>query len=301
MSQPFILSIGEVLWDLFSEGARFGGAPANFACHAAALGADVVMVSAVGDDEYGRRACEILKQYGVDVTLVQTREDAPTGTVAVQVDDRGKPMFTIHEGVAWDGIEWTPQLEQRIADADGVYFGTLSQRSATSRETIYRALEVARESATVRIVDVNLRPPFVDPKIIRRSVEHADVVKLSDDELVPVCRACQIELTEDPLAALRELLERFQLDLIAMTRGADGALLVAGSDTVDQPGIPVDVCDTVGAGDAFTAALAVGWLKGDSLKAIGASACERAAAVCTHPGAVPDISEDASFEESNDG
>ena len=284
-----ILAIGEVLWDLFPEGPRFGGAPANFACHAASSGGRVSMVSAVGDDSRGSEAVRILQAYGIDTSLVQRIADAPTGTVGVSLDASGKPTFAIHEGSAWDRIAWTPELESRIAEVDAIYFGTLGQRGDGSRATIRRALSVAEARGIRRVLDVNLRKPFFDAALIRESVTQASVLKLSDDELHEVAAACGVANEDRPEATLRALLARFQLDLVAMTRGADGALLVSPTETIDQPGIPTVVCDTVGAGDSFTAAFVIGLLRGDSPGIIARVACEIAAAVCAQPGAVPDL------------
>jgi len=288
-SNRSIVSLGEVLWDLFPEGVRFGGAPANFACHAAVLGGDVTMVSAVGDDPRGHEAVSILRAYGIDVALVQLTADAPTGTVVVSLDAQGKPTFTISEGSAWDRIAWTSALQSSVGGADVVYFGTLSQRGTDSRGTIRRALDVASAAGATRILDVNLRPPFYDAALIRESVESTSVLKLSDEELEPVAAACGIDSTNGAEGRLRSLLEQFGLDLVVMTRGADGALLVSQTEIVAQPGIPTTVRDTVGAGDAFTAALAMGLLRGESLSEIARNACKIAAAVCAQPGAVPEL------------
>lgn len=284
-----VVGLGEVLWDLFPEGARFGGAPANFACHAAVLGCDVAMVSAVGDGPRGREAIGILRGYGIDTTMIQRLEDAPTGTVGVSLDANGKPTFVIHEGSAWDWIAWTPELEARIIEADAVYFGTLGQRGEVSRTTIRCALEVASESGSSRILDVNLREPFYDAALIRESIESTSVLKLSDDELEPVVAACGLDSMTGIETRLRALLDRFGLDLVVMTRGAEGALLVSPTETVDQPGIPTTVRNTVGAGDSFTAALVTGLLRGDPLRSIARAACELAASVCAQPGTVPEL------------
>lgn len=284
-----IISIGEVLWDLFPEGARFGGAAANFACHAAALGARSTIVSAVGGDELGNQAVETLSVHGIDTTQVQRITDAPTGTVEVSLDAFGKPGFTIHAGSAWDRIAWTAELESRFPKADAIYFGTLGQRGEVSRTTIRRALDMAKSRGICRVLDVNLRQPFYDAALIRDSVARASVLKLSEDELPEVAAACGFPAEGSPETSLRALLVRYQLDLVAMTRGADGAFLVSAAETIDQPAIPITVCDTVGAGDSFTAALVVGLLRGESLKTIARVACETAAAVCAHPGAVPNL------------
>ena len=283
-----LLSCGEMLWDLFSDGPRFGGAPANFACHAALHGGLVTMLSAVGDDPRGHEATEILRRFGIDTSLIQTIATAPTGAVGVSVDAAGKPSFEIHANSAWDQIAWTPALETRLADVDAIYFGTLGQRSPISRATIRRALAVAKSRGLPRMLDVNLRRPFFDAALIRESVAAASVLKLSDDELADVLIACDIAHGPDPTASLRALRVRYHLDLIALPRGAAGALLVTADEVIDQPGISTVVRDTVGAGDSFTAALVVGRLRGDPLLTIARVACETAAAVCTYAGALPE-------------
>jgi fructokinase len=287
MNKPRILSCGEVLWDLFPEGARFGGAPANFACHAAILGGDVSMLSAVGKDARGDEALEILNRFGIDTSLVRRDADAPTGSVGVSVDAAGKPNFEIHAGSAWDRIEWTDALEARIAEVDAIYFGTLGQRGEKSRVTIRRALGLAKARGILRVLDVNLRKPFHDAALIRESIAQASVLKLSDDELAEVAAACGVALDPKAEVTLRNLRTRFGLDFVVMTRGAKGALLVSAKDAVDQPGIPTKVVDTVGAGDSFTAAFVLGLLRGEANEVILRRACETASAVCAQSGAVP--------------
>lgn len=282
-----IISCGEALWDLFPEGARFGGAPANFACHAALLGGEVTMLSAVGRDARGGEAVAILQGFGVDTSLVLRIADAPTGSVEVSVDLAGKPSFEIHAGSAWDRIEWSAALESRIPESDAIYFGTLGQRGTVSRATIQRALRRAKDSGILRVLDINLRQPFFDDALIRESLGLANVLKISDEELPAVASACGIAMEATPAATLRSLLVRYQLDLVAMTCGADGALLVSPGEIIAQPGIPAVVRDTVGAGDSFTAALVLGLLRGNAHQDILRRACEIASAVCSQSGAVP--------------
>ncbi len=287
MSKPSILSCGEVLWDLFPEGAQFGGAAANFACHAALLGGDVTLLSAVGADARGDEAIAILRGFGIATSLIQRNADAATGSVGVSLDMAGKPSFEIHADSAWDRVVWTGALDARVANVDAVYFGTLGQRGEKSRATIRQALRLAKDRGILRVLDVNLRKPFYDGALIRDSIALASVLKLSDDELPEVAAACGIALDAKPENTLRALLVRSGLDLVAMTRGADGALLVSKDDAVSQPGIPTKVVDTVGAGDSFTAALVIGLLRGEPHKSILRKACEIASAVCSHSGAVP--------------
>ncbi|MGY8770389.1 MAG: carbohydrate kinase family protein [Pirellulales bacterium] len=288
MKQPSIISLGEVLWDLFPDGERFGGAPANFACHAAILGANVSMVSAVGDDTHGRKATGILKDYDIDVRMMQFVPGTSTGTVGVTLDSYGKPTFTIHENSAWDQLTWNEELGSQIALADAVYFGTLGKRSDVSRATICRAIKAAEVAGIPRVLDINLRPPFYDSELIRESVNHASILKLSDEELPDVCIACGINTSEPIDALLPQLLETNDLDMVVMTQGAEGAILATVDGIVKQPGIPTTVLDTVGAGDSFTAACLLGVLRGEPHNQILHNACVIAAATCGHSGAVPD-------------
>ncbi|MEM9281649.1 MAG: carbohydrate kinase [Verrucomicrobiota bacterium] len=285
--KPRIISLGEVLWDLFPSGARFGGAPANFACHAAALEGEVTMISAVGADDQGREALTILESFGIKTNLVQTKKNLPTGSVSIEIDHNGKPSYTIHEDIAWDYLEWDHEIESEINRADAIYFGTLGQRHSISRATIRQAVEFASNHGIPRILDVNLRSPFFDDSLIMESIEAASVLKLSDDEFEAVISACRITTTKNHEDSLRSLLDKCGLDLVVMTRGADGALLVTGDEIIDQPGIPTSVYDTVGAGDAFTASLVHGILREDPYPIILREACSLASEVCSRPGAVP--------------
>jgi len=282
-----IVSLGEVLWDLFPDGGRFGGASANFACHAAMQGVRVTMISAVGMDELGDEAIRILARLGVDTSLIHRINNATTGTVGVTIDALGKPSFVIHPDAAWDRVEWTPEFESVLAGADAVYFGTLGQRCTRSRNTIRHALEIAKANGVRRVLDVNLRAPFFDDAMIRDSVGLASMLKLSDDEFPLVAKACGIDERLRHEDALRSLLIHFELELVAMTRGAQGALLVTANETIDQPGFAVVVSDTVGAGDAFTAALTVGVCSGASLRSVAKIACRVASSACEYSGAIP--------------
>jgi fructokinase len=288
MKRSTIISLGEVLWDLFPDGERFGGAPANFACHAAIQGADLTMFSAVGDDKNGHDAMGILSAYGIDVSLMQVIPDAPTGTVGVALDNNGKPTFTIHQGSAWDRLVWNDAMASRITTADAVSFGTLGQRGAVSRATIRRAVEAAATKRIPCILDINLRPPFFDAEMIRDSVQLASILKLSDDELIEVCSACSISETSRSNVMLQGLLEFGNLDIVVLTRGKDGAMLITPDDTVTQNGISANVIDTVGAGDSFTASFLIGELRGEPRKQNLQRSCEIAAATCAHSGAVPE-------------
>lgn len=285
MAQHRILSFGEVLWDLFPAGPQLGGAPANFACHAALQGGEVSLVSAVGDDKLGQGATHLLEQYPVDLRLLQTTSAAPTGSVGVALDTHGSPTFTIHAPAAWDFILWSDELAAEISNSQAIYFGMLGQRSEVSRATIRRALQVARESNVRRVMDINLRKPFYDAALIEESLQLASLLKLSAEELPIVAAACGIS-SDSTAEMLRSLLTKYELELVAMTLGADGALLVTATGQYAQSGIPTVVRDTVGAGDSFTAALVMGVLRNDPPPKILRTACELAARTCAHAGAL---------------
>ena len=287
MKKPRIISFGEVLWDLFPDGGRFGGAPANFACHAALQGAEVTICTAVGDDSYGDDAIRILSEYDIDVSLVQTVATAPTGTASVNLDDEGKPSFLFQDNSAWDQLQWTDDIATKILSADAICFGTLGQRSEMARQTTQRALEVAGRAKIPRVVDINLRPPFFDAKIIRESIQLASILKMSDEEVETVCAVFEIDLRQGLEAALRYLMELGQLKMIVVTRGSEGALLLTTDDFSVQAGIPTEVIDTVGAGDAFTAAFLIRELQGSARSQNLLESCMVAAEVCSHAGAVP--------------
>ena len=283
-----IVAMGDGLWDLFPDGARFGGATANFACHASRLGGEVSMVSAVGQDKRGEAALEVYRKNGVNVSLVQSLEEYPTGMVTVKLTNTGMPTFTIGENAAWDNWSWNKAIEEKVRNANALYFGTLGQRGEKPREGIRRALAIGREKNSLRILDINLRPPFYDDALIRESVSLCSVLKLSDEELDPVCQACEIAPSDSIENTLDEIRENFGLAFVVMTKGADGAVLVGPNLVINHPGVPAAVVDTVGAGDSFTASLTLGLLEARPLKEILRTACEFAARVCSHAGAVPE-------------
>jgi fructokinase len=280
--RPVILALGEVLWDLLPGGRQLGGAPANFAYHAAQLGADARIVSAVGDDELGREILERLKSQGLDTSFITTDQEHATGVVTVTVDMRGQPAYTIHEGVAWDFIPVTPAVLDLATRADCVCFGTLAQRSPVSRATIREVVAAVPDQA-LRILDINFRQHYYDREVVEQSLAAASVLKINDEELP--------RLFEVLGSQTRLFTEFTNIRVIATTRGSAGSSLwFKDGTTAKHPGhYAGPVLDTVGAGDAFTAALAMGLLRGCPPAQINDAANRLAAYVCTRAGATPVI------------
>ena len=289
---PRIVGLGEILWDVFPDGARFGGAPANFACSAAGLAAGsarVGMAGAVGRDDLGQRALAELTSRGVDVTAVAVLPE-PTGRVDVTVDLAGHASYVFAPDCAWDNVPWSGSLERLAAETSAVCFGTLGSRGSVSLATVRRFV-AAVPSPALRILDINLRPPFWSPEIVRDSLPLASIVKCNDDELPVVAEI--LGLSGSPESILRQLVSSHALRLAALTRGAKGSLLVSADGlSSDLPGTPVEVVDTVGAGDAFTAAVTLGLLAGWPLSKLHAHAERVAAFVCTRAGGTPPIPAD---------
>jgi fructokinase len=279
-----IAGIGEVLWDVYPDAARFGGAPANFACHAAALGAEAWMASAVGVDELGRDAHDTLERAGVQCGTIARDRDHDTGQVLVTLDSSGQASYRFAADSAWDHLEWSTALQSLARRCDAVCFGTLGQRSPTSRATIQRFVRTTPAGA-LRMFDVNLRQHFFDQATIQSSLEIASAVKLNEEELPIVAQLCEINAST-PRQMLRDLMQRYDLRLAALTCGPDGALLIAGEEESTCPAVPAKVVDTVGAGDAFTATLVPDFLRRLPLAEINRHANAVASFVCSQPGAV---------------
>ena len=285
MKQPVIAGIGEVLWDIYPDAAHFGGAPANFASHAAMLGAESWMVSAVGADPHGDKALRALSDLGVNTDTVVRDPDHATGQVLVTLDGQGVPRYEIALDSAWDHLAWSADLDAFAERCDAVCFGTLAQRSPDSRVTIRRFVEAVPRDA-LRIFDVNLRQPFYDRDTIDLSLRGASAVKLNAEELPVVAQLLGLgHQTEGGL--LRQLMDIYDLRLAALTRGPKGALLLDDRADDDCPAPRTVVVDTVGAGDAFTASLVVDFLRGLPLSEINRRANALASRVCSQPGGTP--------------
>ena len=277
-----IVGIGEILWDMLPSGKALGGAPANFAYHAGRLGEEGWAVSAVGDDALGREIREIVS--GKKLNNIIATSDKPTGTVEVELDARGVPTYNIMEDVAWDNIPYTPEMEALASRADAVCFGSLVQRMA-SRASVLRFVRAMRPDA-LKVFDINLRQHYYSKEILEESLRLADILKINDEEIRIV--AGMLGLGDDDVAACRELIRSFGLKLVILTKGAEGSEVVTLDEVIPQGTGDVEVVDTVGAGDSFTAAFVVAYLRGDSLADAQKLASDTASYVCSRKGAMPE-------------
>jgi len=286
--QPIAVGLGELLWDMLPEGRQIGGAPFNFARHCNQLGLEGFPVSQIGIDELGNETVSLLKDWGITPDFVCRDPQHETGTVNIRLDNQGKPNYEIRDDAAWDFIQHNLLLEQLAPKVDIVCFGTLAQRSDASRSTIYSFLD-RMSSDAIKLFDVNLRQHFYSIGSIEASLERASVLKLSDEEL-PVLKNA-FSLSGSVEVQLSELKNRFELKLIAYTRGAEGSLLIDGSGTDDHPGTTITTIDTIGAGDSFSATLCAGLLQGLTLAPLNENANQVAAYVCSQRGATPALPE----------
>lgn len=280
-----VIGIGEALWDVLPEGKKLGGAPANFAYHVSQFGIDSCAVSAVGDDELGHEIVRQLDQRHMH-HIIET-VGYPTGTVAVSVDDNGIPCYEIKEGVAWDNIPFTQRIAEAAKRCTAVCFGSLAQRSEVSRQTIYRFLDtMPQDEGRYRIFDINLRQGFYTKEIISESISRCNILKINDEELITVSR-----LFGYPGIDLQNkcwlLLGKYNLKMLILTCGVNGSYVFTPGDVSFLETPKVDVADTVGAGDSFTAAFVASILRGKSVREAHELAVNVSAFVCTQNGAMP--------------
>jgi fructokinase len=287
--RPLVVGLGELLWDLFPKGKQLGGAPANFAYIAALLGDSAVVASRVGDDRLGQEALWHLKSHGLDISHVQRDLQHPTGTVKVEVDTKGQAEYNFVGNVAWDFMEFSEDWISLARSTHAVCFGSLAQRSPASRATIKSYLS-AMPSIAIGIFDVNLRQSYFSGEVLRDSARFAKVLKLNHEEFSRFLDLMQCPLKNSErsdVSAGRWLCREFGIELVCVTRGASGSLLVTSSSQDEHPGFRVKIADTVGAGDAFTATMVHHALRGSSLAAINAAANRMGAWVASQEGAMP--------------
>lgn len=282
--------MGEALWDVLPEGKKIGGAPANFAYHVSQFGLPSRVVSAVGNDPLGREIVENFTSKGLNHLIEEV--PYPTGTVQIEIDPAGVPQYDIKENVAWDNIPYTARLEALAGQTRAVCFGSLAQRNVVSRDTINRFLDAMPQTADSLVVfDVNLRQGFYTKEILCNSMKRCNILKINDEELVTVSR-----MFGYPGIDLQDkcwiLLGKYNLRMLILTCGINGSYVFTPGNVSFQPTPKVEVADTVGAGDSFTAAFIASLLKGKSVTEAHALAVRTSAFVCTRKGAMPELPPD---------
>ena len=290
----YVIGLGEALFDCLPTGRKLGGAPANFAYHVSQFGFDSCAISAIGDDELGQEIIDTFDKVGLHYCLPKV--DFPTGTVQVTLNDKGIPQYEICLGVAWDNIPLTEELLSMAKEAKAVCFGSLAQRSATSRATINAMLE-AMPADTLKVFDINLRQQWYNREIIENSLHHCNILKINDEEL-DIVAPMLLNVKTDPSALIaqdkektlrvcRALIELYELRLLILTCGTNGSYVITkdACSFVETP--KVEVADTVGAGDSFTGAFIAKLLQGADITQAHEIAVKVSAFVCTQSGAMP--------------
>ncbi|MCI5743863.1 carbohydrate kinase [Phocaeicola faecicola] len=283
-----VVGIGEALWDVLPEGKKIGGAPANFAYHVSQFGLESRVVSAVGEDKLGMEILENFREKKLNC-MIET-VPYPTGTVQVSLDAEGVPCYDIKEGVAWDNIPYTSALEGLAKQTKAICFGSLAQRSVVSRETINRFLDAMPDEDTLKIFDINLRQGFYTKEILCNSFRKCNILKINDEELVTVSR-----MFGYPGIDLQDkcwiLLAKYNLKMLILTCGVNGSYVFTPGEVsfVETP--KVEVADTVGAGDSFTAAFVSSILMDKTVREAHLRAVKTSAFVCTQNGAMPVLPE----------
>ena len=285
MDNRIVVGMGEALWDVLPEGKKLGGAPANFAYHVSQFGLPSCAVSAIGDDQLGKEIVENFKEKELNFSLAEV--PYPTGTVQVEIDQAGIPQYDIKENVAWDNIPFTENLLELAKNTKAVCFGSLAQRNVVSRTTINQFLDaMPKDDSTLRVFDVNLRQGFYSKEILTNSMEHCNILKINDEELVIVSR-----MFGYPGIDLQDkcwiLLGKYNLKMLILTCGINGSYVFTPGNVSFLPTPRVKVEDTVGAGDSFTGAFIASILKGLSVVDAHHKAVETSAFVCTQKGAMP--------------
>jgi fructokinase len=279
----YIVGLGEALWDVLPEGKKLGGAPANFAYHAAQFGLDTIAISALGEDKLAEETIEALKEHNLNYLM--PRVPYPTGTVQVTLTGDGIPTYDIKENVAWDNIPLTDEMLEIAKNARAVCFGSLAQRNVVSRENIHKFLDATPKDC-VKIFDINLRQQFYTKEVIKESLKRCNILKINDEELVLIGRMFGYPgLDIENKCWL--ILGKYNLDMLVLTCGTNGSYVFTPGQMSFQETPKVEVADTVGAGDSFTGSFVGSILNGKPVPEAHKTAVHVSAFVCTQNGAMP--------------
>ncbi|MDQ1162075.1 fructokinase [Chryseobacterium sp. SORGH_AS 447] len=281
--ESYVVCFGEVLWDIFPEGSRAGGAPFNAAYNIHKMGTDVKMLSRIGNDELGHKLEDKIKSWGITTEYIQIDDEKPTSTVLAKIDQHNEASYEIINHVAWDYIEFLPEHKELVSNAEAFVFGSLSARNEKTRETLLQLLEYAK----LKIFDVNFRPPFIDVELIKTLLHKADIVKMNKAEMREIMAYFGEEYrSEDESAAF--IRNHFNIKEIVLTKGSKGARYFFGNHNYGFEAVPITIADTVGSGDAFLSGFISKRIKGASAEEIMNQAISLGAFITSKAGACPD-------------
>ncbi|MEG1723979.1 MAG: PfkB family carbohydrate kinase [Anaerovoracaceae bacterium] len=284
--KPIVIGIGELLWDMLPQGKQLGGAPCNYVYHSLKLGCEAHIISSVGNDTLGLEAVRLVKDLGLDTSTIQITNKNGTGVVEVSLGDMGNVNYKIKENVAWDNIKWDSSMKEFAASADAICFGSLAQRNSVTQNTIFKFIEHSKISC-LKIFDINLRQQYYSKDIIIQSLKKTDVLKLNETELQILANM----LNYDMNSALDDLLNEYNIRLIAYTKGSYGSIIKTKNYISEMKAPKIMVEDTIGAGDSFTATLITGMLMNIDINIVHNTASKLSAYVCTQKGATPQVPE----------
>ncbi|MGK9476768.1 carbohydrate kinase family protein [Melioribacter sp. OK-6-Me] len=283
MKTPAITAFGEILYDLYPDKKRLGGAPFNFIYHVWKLSGNGNLISSVGNDDNGREIISFLHSIGFNTEYIYIDEEHVTGTVNVKIDEHGIPRFTISPECSYDFLKLTEKSKKLLeTETDLLYFGTLAQRSSVTRSSLE---EIYKIDNLKFFCDLNLRHDFFSKPLVEQVLKVSNVIKLNEEELFKVIN--MFDYRGDEKEVIERLSHKYNIDLVSITKGAEGALLYDGKDFNYYKNSPRKVIDTVGAGDAFSAILCLGYLQGIDTSEINKIANEFAADICEIEGAIP--------------
>lgn len=289
--KPYILCFGEVLWDIFPEGSKAGGAPFNVAYNVHKMGVNVEVLSRTGNDDLGEKLRQQINNWGISTKLIQVDENHPTSTVLARIDEHNEATYEIINHVAWDYIDYIPEYNDLVSNAEAFVFGSLSSRNEKTRNTLLKLLETAK----LKIFDVNLRPPFIDEELIKTLLHKADIVKINKSELWQI-----LDLTGEKYyteeEAVQAIQKHFAVDEIVLTKGSEGAGYFVHDRNYTLSAIPITVADTVGSGDAFLSGFISKRIFNDFPEEILRNAVALGAFITSKAGACPDYNY-SDFEE----
>ena len=284
-----IIGLGEILWDMLPGGKKLGGAPANFSFHVSRLGQISITASRVGNDSLGKEILESMEKSNLNNKYIQIDPNYPTGTVSIKLDSNGQPDYEIHQNVAWDSLDFNKSWKNLAKEADVICFGTLAQRSYQSKNTIFDFLKSTRPEA-IKLLDINIRQNFYSIEVIEESIKLSNILKLNTNELKIIRNLFNYSNDKNEIDLCLDIINDFKLDLLCLTRGENGSIILSGKEYFEHKGYKVSVADTVGAGDAFTAAMIVQYIKAKTLKEISELANRLGSWVSSQSGPTPELS-----------